>query len=93
MLNLNETKMQAVIDAALVAVAGDKRWTNAIRRAAEEIEANPMMHFDGRALLILSPSSEVYSSNGTCQCRAFAHGQPCWHRAAARLVARYMTAN
>jgi hypothetical protein len=24
-----------------------------------------------------------------CQCQAFTHGQPCWHRAAARLVRRY----
>jgi hypothetical protein len=47
------------------------------------------MHIDGDALLILSGSNEIYRANGTCQCKAFSHGQPCWHRAAARLIERY----
>jgi hypothetical protein len=65
------------------------RWQMAITKAKVELEANPYMHHDGHALLILSPSGEIYSANGACQCRAFNHGQPCWHRAAARLVERY----
>ncbi len=51
------------------------------------------MHYDGHALVILSESNEVYSANGTCQCRAYEFGKPCWHRAAARLVARYNERN
>ena len=47
------------------------------------------MHWDGRALVILSDSNQVYEANGTCQCKAYMQGQPCWHRAAARLVQRY----
>jgi len=48
------------------------------------------MHYDGHALIILSGSNEIYSANGTCQCKAYEKGFPCWHRAAARLVERYM---
>ncbi|MET0466768.1 MAG: SWIM zinc finger family protein [Chitinophagaceae bacterium] len=52
------------------------------------------MHFDGHALLILSDSNEIYTANGTCQCKAFQNGRrPCWHRAAARLVKRYTEAS
>jgi hypothetical protein len=51
------------------------------------------MHIDGDALLILSGSNEIYRANGTCQCKAFSHGHPCWNRAAARLVKRYMEAS
>jgi hypothetical protein len=47
------------------------------------------MHYDGHALIILSPSNEIYEANGACQCRAFKNHQPCWHRAAARIVERY----
>jgi hypothetical protein len=47
------------------------------------------MHFDGDALLVLSESGEIYRANGACQCKAYANSQPCWHRAAARLVKRY----
>ncbi len=58
------------------------------RLRCQAILAN-FMHYDGHALVILSESNEIYSANGTCQCKAFAHGKPCWHRAAARLVTRY----
>ena len=82
--------MQQVIQEAFDKVSGSRRWQTAIAKAMQQIEANPYMHYDGHALLILSPSGEIYSANGTCQCKAFSHGQPCWHRAAARLVKRYM---
>jgi hypothetical protein len=81
--------MQQVVEAAFNSTAS-LRWQVAITKAQAELESNPFMHFDGKALLILSPSGEIYSANGTCQCKAYAHGQPCWHRAAARLVERYM---
>jgi hypothetical protein len=81
--------MQQVIQAAFDKAQGSKRWQTAIAKAKQEIEENPFMHYDGHALLILSDSNEIYSANGTCQCKAFTHGQPCWHRAAARIVERY----
>ncbi|MGH9944475.1 MAG: hypothetical protein ACRD9R_19170 [Pyrinomonadaceae bacterium] len=47
------------------------------------------IHYTGQSLLMLSESGEIYEANGVCQCRAFAGGQPCFHRAAYKLVKRY----
>ena len=88
-MNIDTDRMQQVIQQAFDHVAGSRRWERAIVRAKQQFESNPYMHFDGKALLILSPSGEIYTANGSCQCKAFANGQPCWHRAAARLVERY----
>jgi hypothetical protein len=89
MLNLNQEKFSQIVQTALAHISDSKRWRNAIVRAAVEIEVNPFMEWKDGALLILSPSNEIYEANGTCQCKAFASGQPCWHRAAARLIERY----
>ncbi|HEX8287286.1 MAG TPA: SWIM zinc finger family protein [Pyrinomonadaceae bacterium] len=35
-------------------------------------------------------SNQVYTANGTCQCKAFEQGYPCRHRAASRLVTLYI---
>lgn len=70
-----------------------KRWINAIAKAVAEIENNPFMTFEPEthSLLILSErSGQIYTANGTCQCAAFNKGFPCYHRAAARLVMRYI---
>ncbi len=88
MLDLRQDRMQQVIQEAFDKTS-NLRWQMAITKAKSELESNPYMHYDGHALLILSPSGEVYSANGVCQCAAFIKGQPCWHRAAARLVVRY----
>lgn len=93
MMKIDEEKMQQVAQAAFDKVSGNRRWETAIVKAKAQIESNPYMHLDGDALLILSPSGEIYTANGTCQCQAFAKGQPCWHRAAARLVRRYNEAS
>lgn len=73
--------------------ANGKRWINAIGKATAEIETNPFMTYEveSHSLLMMSETSnEVYRANGTCQCKAFAQGFPCRHRAAARLVAIYV---
>ncbi len=89
-MNIDQNRMEQVIQEAFDKVSGSRRWQIAIAKAKQQIEENPYIHFDGRALLILSPSGEIYSANGTCQCKAFSKGQPCWHRAAARLIERYI---
>lgn len=96
MMNLNpiilETVIQQAFDAATERGGRDARhWQMAIVKAKQQLETNPFMHFDGDALLVLSPeSNRIYRANGTCDCIAFAkYGQPCWHRAAARIVRRY----
>ena len=92
MLNINAERMNEVIAAAFNQT-DSLRWQVAITKAGAELQENPYMHIDGDALLILSDSNEIYRANGTCQCKAFSHGQPCWHRAAARLVERYNEAH
>jgi hypothetical protein len=89
MMNLDQDRMQQVVQQAFDRVAGDRRWEHAIVKAKQQFESNPYMHFDGDALLVLSESGEIYRANGVCQCKAFASGRPCWHRAAARLIRRY----
>lgn len=70
-----------------------QRWINAIAKAVTEIENNPFMTYehDSHSLLILSETSgNIYTANGSCQCEAFKKGFPCRHRAAARLIQRYV---
>jgi SWIM zinc finger len=87
MLNLNCTILAAVVEQALVDASGHPRWISAIRRAFEEVDSNPWIERgELHGLTIGSPSSKLYSANGTCQCTAYEFGRPCWHRAAARLV-------
>lgn len=71
----------------------DKRWINAIAKAVVELESNPFASYDAEnhSLLICSSNSgNVYSANGKCQCEAFQKGFPCYHRAASRLIQRYV---
>jgi hypothetical protein len=91
MMNLDQKRIEMVTEEAFNKTS-NLRWQMAITKAKSELESNPYMHIDGDALLILSPSGEIYSANGACQCKAFANNQPCWHRAAARLVERYTKA-
>jgi hypothetical protein len=92
MININSDKMNEVAQEAFDKTT-NLRWQTAIAKAKQQLESNPFMHFDGDALLILSDSNEIYRANGTCQCKAFRNNQPCWHRAAARLVKRYNEAH
>ena len=69
MLNIDQSRMQQVVQDAFDKVSGSRRWETAIVKAMQQIEENPYMHYD--------------------QCRAYLNHQPCWHRAAARLVERY----
>jgi hypothetical protein len=89
MISIDQDMMQQVAQEAFNKVSGNRRWEMAIAKAKAQLESNPYIHFDGKSLLILSPSSEIYTANGTCQCKAYQSGHPCWHRAAARLVKRY----
>lgn len=94
---LNQETLAAVVADAVASASKAKtnsqRWINAIARATVELETNPHMTYrhDSHSLLILSPESgNVYSANGTCGCKAFELGYPCWHRAAAKLVVNYL---
>ncbi len=87
MLNLNPTTLAAVAEQACRDAAQHDRWLVAIGRALIELDQNPWIERgELHGLIIGSPSGNLYSANGTCQCQAYTYGQPCWHRAAARLV-------
>jgi hypothetical protein len=67
-----------------------KRWQSAIRKATNELQSNPFWNYDGKDVVIMSETSNaIYTPNGVCQCKAFAQGQPCRHRAMHRLLTRY----
>lgn len=88
---LDEGRLSWVVESALLNVQGNRRWQNAIRRAADELLTNPYMHYTGKSLLMLSDSGEIYDANGTCQCAAFRSQTPCRHRAAYKLLKNYLT--
>lgn len=95
--NLDKEKFASVVADAIAKIhlSGKdvKRWVNAIAKATVEIENNPFMTWlpEEKHLVIWSQkSSEVYTANGTCQCKAYLQGMPCYHRAAARLIQRYL---
>ncbi len=87
--NLNSTILSQVIDQAIKEARDHPRWLHAIERAVAELVGNPWIERQDDHLLIASPSGELYSANGVCQCEAYARNIPCWHRAAARLVRRH----
>jgi len=71
MMSIDQTRMEQVIQEAFDKGSGSRRWQTAIAKAKRELEENPYMHFDGAGLLVLSESGEIYTANGTCQCKAF----------------------
>lgn len=88
-MNLNYEKLNEVVSDALNKVSNNRRWQTAITKAEKQIESNPFVHFDGSRLIVLSDSGAIYEVENGCQCKAFKSGQPCWHRAAYRLMQRY----
>ena len=89
MLNININTLNQIVATAKANAASEPRWVNAIERAARELVENPYIERQDDHLLIASPSGSIYAANGVCQCPAYAHGRPCWHRAASRLIQRY----
>jgi hypothetical protein len=61
---LNEKRFAQVVESGLEQAHGNKRWTNAIKRGAELIEANRFLEMENsRTLLILGASSQSYEVN------------------------------
>lgn len=88
-MDVDEERLGRVAQAAFDRVAGDRRWEMAIAKARRQIETNPYMHLDGDILLVLSPSNRIYRAGRECQCESYRRRQPCWHRAAFKLLLRY----
>ena len=93
MLNLNEQLLQSVVDTALESAKDKPKWVAAINKAHKMLLENPYVEVvDDHTLLIAGSNGNTYTSNGVCQCTAFNHGNPCYHRAMARLYTRYLEA-
>jgi hypothetical protein len=88
-MQINLIQLERTVETASGKAAAHPSWLRAIDKAAEQLISNPYIAEPEDGLLILSHSGETYPANGVCQCRAFAHDMPCWHRAAAQLVKRY----
>ena len=84
---MNTQKFNQIVEAAKAKAAGNARWINAINKAADAILNNrwiitPLAH----SYAMTTESGETYFANGSCQCKAYANGQPCKHRCAARIL-------
>jgi hypothetical protein len=81
------------VDYARGAASDNPAWLNAINKAWDYLLSVETIAYDrmNRAIRVESATrpGRAYVSNGECQCEAFTKGNGvCWHRAAARLVAR-----
>jgi hypothetical protein len=92
MLTLDPTTLQAIVNSAKLAAATDQRWVRAIDRAAAQLVENPYVEALDDHTLLIAGEHGVYTANGSCQCKAYQHGQPCVHRAMSRLYQRYTEA-
>jgi hypothetical protein len=97
-----ERVVREALERAERAPKDSQRWTNAINKAFEFMQDNPLWHLvdgEGDVVLLLSPqSNEIYEiADDSCErvaliddarehCPAFGRGCPCWHRAFRRLV-------
>ena len=81
-----------ILDALVIAVDAarqattNRRWLTAIDAGFNFLLQQEIVEIDAHNALVYRSESGTYHANGTCQCVAFAQGQPCKHRAAARLV-------
>ena len=75
-------------DVAADATVANSRWHNAVCAAFDYLLPLDTLDYADGVLTVQSATSDaVYAASPTtCQCAAFKRGNPCWHRAAARLV-------
>jgi hypothetical protein len=86
-MQINKAKFERVVKEAKARAAGDARWINAIDKAADGILSGAWIITElSHSYAITTESGKTYFVNGSCQCRAFELGQPCKHKAAARLL-------
>jgi hypothetical protein len=65
----------------------DKRWIAAIDKAVAGVESGWWIITElAHGVAVTTECGNTYFANGNCQYNAFQNGQPCKHRAMARLV-------
>src|SRR6516225_8068210 len=88
LLTLNQAQFSKIVETAKAKVT-DKRWINAIDRAVDGLKGGWIITELANSVAITTESGKTYFANGTCQCKAYELGQPCKHRALARLLDLY----
>lgn len=82
-MNINKIKQAAEIAKSKTS---DKRWIAAIDKAVAGVENGGwIVTYETHGIMVTTENG-TYRANGVCQCKAFAAGQACKHRALARLV-------
>ena len=87
---VNRSTVGAALQEARRQCGQHLRWLNALKRAALNLEACPWQ-FDGETLVIHSATDSAtrYTVDAKgCGCKAAQKGNPCWHRAARRLLVK-----
>ncbi len=84
---VNREAMGRTLAIARRECAEEKRWLNAVNRAALNLEAC-MWQFDGDIFIVKSATEQIHYTvtKDGCECKAFQKGLACWHRAARRLL-------
>jgi len=77
-------------EAAREKVKGQRRWTTAINKAEQWLLARPatVQYHPETHTLLMQSKDRFYFANGSCQCEAYKKDNPCYHRAASRLITR-----
>ena len=86
--SVNRRSAALALREARVQAAQHQAWLNAINKASLYLSTGEWQ-FDGEILSISSATTNgarYHVTAHTCECKAFAAGRPCWHRAAARLL-------
>ncbi len=86
--SVNRQTVALALQEARRQAAQHQAWLNAVNKAALYL-AGDQWQFDGEVLIITSATTagaRYVVTAHTCECKAFAAGHPCWHRAAARLL-------
>src|SRR5215470_2450366 len=88
-MTLDITKFNKVVETSKAKIS-DKRWQNAIDKAQAGIVSGWWIVTELHdSVAITTESGQTYFANGTCSCPAYNNGQPCKHRALARLIDLY----
>jgi hypothetical protein len=83
-MDINKIKKAAEIAKSKTS---DKRWIAAIDKAVAGVESGWWIVTElAHGVAVTTECGNTYFANGSCQCKAFTNGQPCKHRALARLV-------
>jgi len=91
---LDTNRFNATVEVAKAKAADSPAWLRAIERAAEGILSGELIVTTLAHGALVTSSNGSYMANGSCQCKAFRRGhKECRHRAAARLIELYETAD